>query len=635
MPDILDQNQKSSSNDPATTPNQSDQGAGPSSADPIAPVTPGSPADAALPAAPVDISDLLRPGADAPKEEQPVGGDTVVPSSSVAAPSDALPSEPAPAPLSDVTLPMDTNLVVPAVPDQQPDGSHGAGHSGKPPKLSGRKFGTGGKRNLVIGLALLFLLVSTGLVFVFVNQQQSLNDIRNRAAGELYNVACYDACVKGGGLKCKDDCATTPTAAITPLPNGVGCSANDKCASGFCEPNTKTCRVAPTPSPVNQVLNTCYEVNRCNQMPNDAETQDCRRECQANAPGTIALNLIHNPTVENCYIVNNCSNMPNNEEEQSCRKECQANPVGIIEQIASGSCPAGTRYDTSIKKCVGGAEGTCSAGSYYDAAQKKCIAKPASCANVKCTSTGCSLGSNPPAGCFISHYRCPGGSVQPGQSCDSRNGELLSTNASGTVSLGACGIQQIDIYCPACGITSNTVAGTFASQFNNTANCNTGGGYSYSQGTYITNNTPTPTRTPTPTSVVTNTPTPTSVITNTPTPTSVYTPTPTQPGYAYSQATYQSYSYSQGTYTTGNTPTPTPPSYAYCNQACTVNTDCGSGLVCLEGVCRNPSCSDSASCSCGTTVAPTPKVPVAGAPSVIGMTTIVGAVFLLLLGLVL
>lgn len=125
--------------------------------------------------------------------------------------------------------------------------------------------------------------------------------------------------------------------------------------------------------------------------------------------------------------------------------------------------------------------------------------------------------------------------------------------------------------------------------------------------------TPKPTNSPTPTGTPTSTPTSTP----TGTPGNTSTPIPTN--------------------TPGSTssPTPTTPQivYAACNQACTVNLDCGNGLVCLDNVCRNATCSESATCSCA---APTPKVPVAGTgPSVLGASIIAGGFLILLLGLAL
>jgi len=35
-----------------------------------------------------------------------------------------------------------------------------------------------------------------------------------------------------------------------------------------------------------------------------------------------------------------------------------------------------------------------------------------------------------------------------------------------------------------------------------------------------------------------------------------------------------------------------------CNQSCTVNADCKSGLSCVSGACRNPSCNTTTNCSC-------------------------------------
>lgn len=125
--------------------------------------------------------------------------------------------------------------------------------------------------------------------------------------------------------------------------------------------------------------------------------------------------------------------------------------------------------------------------------------------------------------------------------------------------------------------------------------------------------TPTGTITPTPTPTPTETPTPTPTPTITPTPT--VTPTPTPPVY--------------------NTPTPTPPPPSGCNNSCTLNTDCISGLVCIGGTCRNASCTSQTDCVCVVAVAqPTPKIPVSGSGfSILGASIIGSGLLILLLGL--
>src|SRR4030042_4041923 len=50
-----------------------------------------------------------------------------------------------------------------------------------------------------------------------------------------------------------------------------------------------------------------------------------------------------------------------------------------------------------------------------------------------------------------------------------------------------------------------------------------------------------------------------------------------------------------------NTPTPTP--LARCNNGCSKNADCETGLVCSGSMCRNPSCTGQTDCVCPT---PTP-----------------------------
>ncbi len=146
--------------------------------------------------------------------------------------------------------------------------------------------------------------------------------------------------------------------------------------------------------------------------------------------------------------------------------------------------------------------------------------------------------------------------------------------------------------------------------------------------THTPTHTPTNTPTGTPGNTPTNTPTgtPGNTPTNTPTGTPGDTPTNTHTGTPGDTAT--------NTPTQTATVTPTQIVYATCNQACTVNADCGNGLVCLDSVCRNPSCSESASCQCQVAASPTPRIPVAGTgPTVLGASVIMGGMLLLLLGL--
>jgi hypothetical protein len=121
--------------------------------------------------------------------------------------------------------------------------------------------------------------------------------------------------------------------------------------------------------------------------------------------------------------------------------------------------------------------------------------------------------------------------------------------------------------------------------------------------------TPTVTHTPSGTPSLTLTATPTNSLTNTPT----FTNTPT------------------------STNTPKPP--AFCNNTCAITSDCSSGLTCIEGSCRNPSCSNKTNCTCDVAVAtPTPvkpNMPVSGNFGWIGTIVTGAAAILLVLGLAL
>ena len=126
------------------------------------------------------------------------------------------------------------------------------------------------------------------------------------------------------------------------------------------------------------------------------------------------------------------------------------------------------------------------------------------------------------------------------------------------------------------------------------------------------------------------------------------------------------------TSTPTSTPTPTsPPVPGVCDASCNDDSGCSSGFVCatVQGIkrCRKPECPELFTCVCPAAtatpiptivptrvptriivvtatptpeptiivLAPTPKVPVSGVPSVLGASTIVGGILLLLLGLLL
>jgi hypothetical protein len=198
-------------------------------------------------------------------------------------------------------------------------------------------------------------------------------------------------------------------------------------------------------------------------------------------------------------------------------------------------------------------------------------------------------------------------------------GFLGTSQSTGAIDLGTIAIGSHTIALGAIGQTGGCNAGRLASW---------GGSITTLCGKVAVTPTLTPTVTPTLTPTVTLTPT------STPTGTPVPTSPPSAPG--------------------------------VCDASCGVDGDCSSGFVCatIQGVkrCRKPECIDLFTCVCPAvtatpiptskviavvitatptpiptviTATPTPKVPVSGVPSVLGASTIVGGILLLLLGLLL
>lgn len=118
--------------------------------------------------------------------------------------------------------------------------SHEGGTFG-PPKNKKNKF--------TLGLVVVFLLVTTGLVFLYANQQQSLNDIRNRAA-DLYPTCAIAGTTPLVGQSCCSGLS---------IVNGVCGVAGATCPGGgsapdgnlcFCPTKPPACSSTTTPTPI-------------------------------------------------------------------------------------------------------------------------------------------------------------------------------------------------------------------------------------------------------------------------------------------------------------------------------------------------------------------------------------------------
>lgn len=157
------------------------------------------------------------------------------------------------------------NLVVPAIPAEPPP----------PPFVEKPKRDGKGQKAPVVALTLFFLLVTTGLVFVFVNQQSSLNDIRNSAGNYLYpGEECIGGyrCNCGGGVECNKNVSMTcdqycgrpgappPGNNLPGGPCGNGTvGSTGKCAlDKACDPGTNTCKPITGTGNCTANLGNCY-----------------------------------------------------------------------------------------------------------------------------------------------------------------------------------------------------------------------------------------------------------------------------------------------------------------------------------------------------------------------------------------
>lgn len=486
------------------------------------------------------------------------------PASAVRMTTEQVPAQPAPK-----TTPPFASSVNPlpvAELQSRPAGAASSVNPVSPPPVPGgaddlkpKKKGMGA--GLVIGLLLLLITLPIGVYYI--SQQQSLNDVRNRAAttdggggGGLYPAACAKAgqaysstlkCCSGlyemsgsCGIKasscpdgrsapdgnlcncspkpaiCVNATSLTPTRTPTVPTSGSFCvesngtklgtvqnypvyccnnkvSANSACTDGLCagqgyRPSvTKPCCTDYPNTLGNGTCGTTPE-KECDQLVNKVAAPVAWQDCVNSMRG---ITVTPNP-----ILSTNCDTYCKNKGltvGSLAYGNCYAGCYGSAHQVG-GTTPTVSYCDTICKDVPSAQRSTCygncyalntacTTGQFFDWTTNKCVTKPAGCSEVKCTSTSCTVGSMGTKGCFVSYYQCPAGAdlSVAGGSCDIRvPGSTGTYGNNGT--LTGCKIEQVDVYCPVCGLTTNHGRGiSFISQTTGGANCGgstSGGGTS-------------------------------------------------------------------------------------------------------------------------------------------------------------
>lgn len=209
--------------------------------------------------------------------------------------------------------------------------------------------------------------------------------------------------------------------AATGLQNGRACDLDSECASNYCDPNESICRSKITP--------VCSGNSDCN--------------IPYTASGAIYCNLLGYTTNTYCcpdskpvWNGNICTTiMPVNECE-AMGGTCRRNSCNTDENQIS-------------QTCVEGSQNICC----------KTKATTVDCNQIKCTDTNCTVANLYPT-CYVNHYKC-NNNTDADKGCS----EIVVASGKQTASYTGknCGIEQIDIFCTACGMegyNSNPTYGT-------------------------------------------------------------------------------------------------------------------------------------------------------------------------------
>ncbi len=332
-----------------------------------------------------------------------------------------------------------------------------------------KRFGTG------FVMALLLILITLPVGVYFISQQGSLNDVRNRAAGNTLYTGSRCSGTSDSSCAAGTKCVSTPygyycgpvSTDYQTIENGSECTTNASSANYECPNKCK--------SGTFYVKNGVYycgtpDGTRCTGV--DDASCGSGKQCFATPYGF--------------YCGAASTGARTLKDGEVCAADAASAAYACRNSCISGSYQVGTGVNAGKFVCSPGAcvaaNGSCSAsspccGDATCSSAGKCTPKPtipADCgAQVKCSGNSCSVGKYSDT-CFVSHYRCKAGTDLNGKGCDSRNGELVKTG-SGASFTSCNAIEQIDIYCPICGITENHTTGTFVSHLENSGTCTTGG----------------------------------------------------------------------------------------------------------------------------------------------------------------
>lgn len=358
--------------------------------------------------------------------------------------SPAIPPEPDPLPM-DNPDPVKTVLEPTAVtvaPEESPAQIE-APVATRPPKKT--KLGP-----ILAVLLLLFVTIPTAVYFVA--QQRELADSRSQA------VSCLPLSDCGGNLgklctgcpgysysygKCCKTVVPPPNTPKPPPPSDcrlTGCTGGQTCESVGA--NWKCVAGAPTPTkppPAGGSCTQCTDQYKCVPVANIQGCDSNKNVCESNF---------------------DCGGTGPSPSPKDTNVSCTA----CIDQYQCKTIKSPPNCRPELNAC----DNNFDCGGTGPSPTPKITPQTNNCSQVKCTSTSCTVGNmydgTGASNCVVWRYKCPN-NWPAGKGCQ-ENG-----TAGRSGSFSGCGTEQIDIYCPVCGIGSGQM---FISKFNQ-GSCGGGG----------------------------------------------------------------------------------------------------------------------------------------------------------------
>ena len=320
-----------------------------------------------------------------------------------------------------------------------------------PPMVANSQTPKKKKREVLLTILGIFLLLgAVGAGVVLVGQKQLFQQKAANLCQEEVNGTCVPM-----DYTCTTNYSVFNNSCGVNKKCGAGCDLPTTCTLGSKKPciTTQNCRGEFVCGNDGGWSTTCFDVaDDCpiRTFPPDTPNTDC-----SDFGGTCKPNCSTNENL----VAQACQS---GSGDKCCKPKPTYTSTPTLPNCPNTDCSLNYNDATGLVNCKlndGSSTYCCPSDKpLYNSQNKACTTTTTTnCSGISCTSNSCTTrNSYNQTDCWVAHYWCQ--DTNGVESCDTNNGVSLGAGQSASYSKN-CGVEQIDIYCPSCGIGGTLAEG--------------------------------------------------------------------------------------------------------------------------------------------------------------------------------